>query len=234
MNTSEADTSSGRKSTNGQTTTGASAAVYEVLIDGIVRGAYPPGSRLPEEDIAATVGVSRTPVREALNRLQAEGLVKTLRNRGSVVVGWTAEELDDIFELRVMLEGYGARRAADRSSAEVSRLYEICDETDELLSQGLESNRNALSKLALQFHSELHQIGGNRQLVTILPMLLTVPMVTEAFRHHSDRDLERAYAAHREIVEAIQAADGGWAESIMRAHLRAGRRSLKSMEWHSS
>lgn len=212
---------------------GAAESVYAVLRDGIIGGTYLPGSRLPEEDVASTVGVSRTPVREALNRLQAEGLVKILRNRGAVVVGWTAEDLDDIFELGVMLEGYGARRAAG-SISDVKRLYEICDETDRLSSQGLESNRDELSRLARQFHTELHQMGGNRQLVAFLPTLISAPMVAEAFRHHSGDDLRRAHAAHREIVEAIEAADGGWAESIMRAHLRAGRNSLKSMEWSSS
>lgn len=198
---------------------------------GISSGKYPPGSRLREDEIAEAAGVSRTPVREALNRLQAEGFVRIVRNRGAEVVGWTAQDLDDIFELRVLLEGYGVRRAASRR-VDTTTLREICDRTDAVFSG--DGDRKTLSELAIEFHTELHRLSGSRQLLSILPILLGAPMVLESFHHHTERDLSRAYDQHRELVEAIDAGDGDWADGVMRAHLRAGRHSLLPMEMDSA
>ncbi|MGH3517312.1 MAG: GntR family transcriptional regulator [Haloechinothrix sp.] len=209
----------------------ATTVAYEALQRGIATGQYPPGSWLREGDVAATVGVSRTPVREALNRLQSEGFVKILRNRGAVVVGWTAKDLDDIFDLRVMLEGYGARKAAQSPSAvDFPALYAMCDEMDQLLAQESPRDPDRLSQLCVDFHTSIHLATGNRQLLSFLPVLIGMPLVREAFHYHTDADLERAFAQHRELLEALEVGDGDWAEGIMRAHLRAGRRSLRPME----
>ncbi|MST33366.1 GntR family transcriptional regulator, partial [Acidimicrobiaceae bacterium USS-CC1] len=105
---------------------------YTALRDGIARGEHAAGSRLREEDLAATLGLSRTPVREALRRLQAEGLVEVEPRRGALVATWSADELDEIFELRALVEGYGARRAAARvADAQVGLLEELCEGMEE-------------------------------------------------------------------------------------------------------
>jgi DNA-binding GntR family transcriptional regulator len=206
---------------------------YEVVQRGILSGEYRPGSWLREEDVAAAAGVSRTPVREALHRLQAEGLVQLLRHRGAVVVGWTAEDLDDMYDLRVMIEGYGVRRATgQRDKVDFAALYAICDEIDQLLPEADEEGRQRLGELCIDFHTILQRGSGNRQLMAILPTLLATPFVREAFHHHTHADLERSFAQHREILEAMEAGDADWAEGIMRAHLRHGRQSLRRMERH--
>jgi DNA-binding GntR family transcriptional regulator len=101
---------------------------YEAVRSGIIAGRYLAGARLTEQEIATTVGVSRTPVREALRRLDAEGLVEFTPNLGAVVTTWTEEDSDEIFDLRGMLESYGARRATIRATdeqiAELRRLAE--------------------------------------------------------------------------------------------------------------
>lgn len=204
---------------------------YEVLRDGIASGAYPPGSWLREEDVATAAGVSRTPVREALHRLQAEGLVQIRRNRGAMVIGWTAQDLDDLYDLRVMLECYGVRQAAtQRENIDFPALWAMCDEMDELLSQDNEHDRPRLGQLCIDFHTTLQRASGNRLLLTLLPTVLGTPFVREAFHHHTGADLERSFMHHREILEALEASDGDWAEGVMRAHLRHGRRSLRRME----
>jgi Transcriptional regulators len=209
----------------------ARAVAYEVLQRGIASGLYPPGSWLREEDIAAAAGVSRTPVREALHRLQAEGLVQLLRNRGAMVIGWTAHDLDDIYDLRTMLEGYGVRRAAQfRDGVDFPALVAMCDEMEELLPGADEDDLQRIGSLCIDFHITLNRASGNRQLLTILPSLLATPFVREAFHHHTHADLQRAFAYHREILEAVDAGDGEWADGVMRAHLRAGRLSLRRME----
>lgn len=209
----------------------ARAVAYEVLQRGIASGEYPPGSWLREEDVAAAAGVSRTPVREALHRLQAEGLVQILRNRGAVVVGWTARDLDDIYDLRVLLEGYGVRRAAQaRENVDFDGLRAMCTEMEQLLPGAGEPELQRIGGLCIDFHVTLNQASQNRQLIAIIPTLLATPFVREAFHHHTHHDLERAFAFHREILEALDEGDGEWAEGVMRAHLRAGRRSLRQME----
>jgi DNA-binding GntR family transcriptional regulator len=206
-------------------------AAYRALQRGIASGEYPPGSRLREEDVAAAAGVSRTPVREALHRLQAEGLVQILRNRGAVVVGWTAQDLDDMYDLRILLEGYGVRRAAQfRSEVDFGALDAMCTEMERRLPGAGEEDLQRIGQLCIDYHFTLNQASRNRQLLAILPTVLAPPFVREAFHHHSPTDLERAFAQHREILEAVEAGDGDWAEGVMRAHLRTGRRSLQRME----
>lgn len=206
---------------------------YRVLRRGISDGTYPAGSWLREEDVATDAGVSRTPVREALHRLQAEGLVQLMRHRGALVVGWTAEDLDNLYELRSNLEGYGARRAARRRTNDhLEHLQKLCATMDEILPTAGEEEMQQLGTLCVEFHSEIHRASGNRQLVALVPSVLAPPFVSEAFHHHTRLDLERSFDHHRELVQAIEAGDGEWAETIMRAHLRHGRHSLRRMERH--
>ena len=102
---------------------------YEAVRSGILAGRYLAGARLTEQEIATSVGVSRTPVREALRRLDAEGLVEFTPNLGAVVTTWNEADSDEIFDLRAMLESYGARRATvratDEQMAEMRRLAEL-------------------------------------------------------------------------------------------------------------
>src|SRR5437867_1687707 len=96
----------------------ASVAATELIREAIVDGRLEPGQRLKEEELARELGISRTPIREALLMLQAEGLVDAVPNRGAMVRVHTPEDLDDLYQLRALLEGYAARRAALRISDE--------------------------------------------------------------------------------------------------------------------
>ena len=87
---------------------------YQTVRERIVRGVYPAACRITEQEVAAVAGVSRTPVREALRKLHAEGLLEFIPHQGAIVAEWTAEDRDDVFELRALLEAYGAARAARR------------------------------------------------------------------------------------------------------------------------
>jgi DNA-binding GntR family transcriptional regulator len=101
---------------------------YLKIKEGIISGHYPAGTRITEQEIVAVSGVSRTPVREALRRLQAEGLVDFTPNLGAMVTVWTQADSDEVFELRAMLEAYGARRAARLATPEqLARLRELAE-----------------------------------------------------------------------------------------------------------
>ena len=96
----------------------AAEKAYRTVRERILRGEYPSALRITEQEIADATGVSRTPVREALRRLQAEGFVTVIANQGAIVTEWSANDTDDVFELRALLEPYGAARAAHRITAE--------------------------------------------------------------------------------------------------------------------
>ena len=110
---------------------------YQTVRERIVRGVYPASSRITEQEVAAAAGVSRTPVREALRKLHAEGLLEFIPHQGAIVTEWTNEDRDDVFELRALLESYGAARAARRMTpqaiAELRQLAE--DQYHETLSK---------------------------------------------------------------------------------------------------
>ena len=109
----------------------ASVAATELIRQAILDGRLEPGSRLKEEELARELGISRTPVREALLMLQAEGLIETTPNRGAVVRTHDADDLIDLYQLRALLEGYAARQAATRISGdELDLLRESCDRFD--------------------------------------------------------------------------------------------------------
>jgi DNA-binding GntR family transcriptional regulator len=203
---------------------------YEALLEGILSGAHPPGSRLREEELAAAIGLSRTPVREALQRLHAEGLVDEFPNRGAVVADLDAD-LDDMYELRSLLEGYGARRAATRATAE--QLYELDDLCTKMEDYGRRTGRRRLdviSQLNTRFHRELHAAGRNARLMPLISGLMLLPLVRHTFHHYSEEELQRSLAQHRELVEAIRARDPVWAEAVMHAHVSAGRNSLRRQQ----
>ena len=213
------------------TSSSAKELAYRVVYERIADGQYEPGSWLREDEVAAEAGVSRTPVREALHRLQAEGLVQLVRHRGALVVGWTADDLNNLYDLRVVLECYGARRAATRCTPEsVGELRTICLAMEAELPNADDEQLQALGRRCIDFHIAVQEASMNRQLVALMPNILAAPFVSEAFHHHSRDDLGRSFAHHRELVDAIEARDGDWAEGIMRAHLRHGRWSLRRME----
>src|SRR5437870_10914880 len=111
----------------------ASMAATELIREAIIDGRVEPGRRLKEEELARELGISRTPVREALLILQAEGLVVGTPNRGAIVRAHDSDDLRDLYDLRALLEGHGARLAAARiSDEEVERLRESCDRFDAL------------------------------------------------------------------------------------------------------
>src|SRR5258708_26156425 len=109
----------------GQLVQNASVAATELIREAILDGRLEPGSRLKEEELARELGISRTPVREALLILHSEGLIETTPNRGALVRTHDAEDLIDLYQLRALLEGYAAGQAATRiSQTQLHHLHE--------------------------------------------------------------------------------------------------------------
>jgi DNA-binding GntR family transcriptional regulator len=200
---------------------------YETIQNAIVTGEYAPGSWLREEDLAERAGVSRTPVREALRQLNIEGFVEIVPNRGALVLGWTAQDLDDIHDLRALLEGYAVRRAAEDPGTDLAALGELCAEMERLLEEHGDAQFPRIGELSSEFHTAIYQSSGNRQLIAVMPSLIQIPLAREGYHQRTREAIVRSLAQHREILDALSAHDADWAESAMRAHIRAGRTSLR-------
>lgn len=203
-------------------------AIYQELLTGLLTGGYPAGSRLREEALAASLSTSRTPVRQALQRLHAEGLLELQPNRGALVTEVSSREVDQIFELRAMLEGYACREAASRvGGPQLEQMAELCDRMEHELHGDHETDFAKISQLNLQLHRQFHEGSGNRYLVSLLAGVIRMPLVIHSFRHYTPAEMARSFAHHREILAALHANDGRWAESVMNAHVSAAHASLR-------
>ena len=202
----------------------AAARAYTSVRDGIVRGAYAAGARLTEQDLAQTIGVSRTPVREALRRLHAEGLVEFEPNHGAVVAAFDLEDAEEIFELRALLEPISARRAAERAApAIIAQLRALSQQ------QMLESTQRRagylmrISDLNDRFHRLIQAAANSPRLAKTLAGLIEAPLILRTFAQYSSAELRRSADQHLELVQAFEARDPMWAHSVMHAHILAGR-----------
>lgn len=206
----------------------AAQKAYELVRERIISGFYPASVHLTEQEIADSSGVSRTPVREALRRLQSEGFVRVAANQGAVVVDWSESETNDVFELRALLEPYGAARAAQRISREdldeLRRLAKAQFEECERRGPGYMERVGSLNS---RFHRGLLKSAGSPRLSMLMPMLIEAPLVMRTFAKYEPPELLRSAAHHLEIVSALEARDSEWAASIMRSHIHAAQHSAK-------
>ena len=192
----------------------------------ILTGEYGPDERLIEEQLAERLGVSRTPVRQALTMLEAEGLVEITPNRGATVCSFSIEDVWDIYDLRAVLEGHAARRAAGRiERRELERLRELAREMEGLPGQfdDHEEEIRALVALNQEFHGTIVEASRNRRLERLINRTVEIPLMFKAFYWYTlhERTISNHY--HRQILEALENGDADRAEIIMREHVYEGR-----------
>ena len=200
---------------------------YAVLRDGVASGRFPAGNRITEQEVALAAGVSRTPVREALRRLHQEGVVVFTPNQGAVVTEWSREDIDEIFELRALLESYGAARAARLATAEqIAELLALAEQQCVESRERRPGYLDRIGEINSRFHHRLQAAAASPRLTRMLTVLLEVPLVVKTFRKYTPEHLERSAAHHVEIVRAISARDPDWAASVMRSHILAAMRSM--------
>ena len=199
----------------------ASVAATELIREAIIDGRLAPGTRLKEEELARELGISRTPVREALLLLQAEGLVEATPNRGATVRSHTAEDLDDLYQLRALLEGHAARRAATRISDEViAVLRASCSRFDELSEQ---DDLRAIVKENLFFHSTILDLAGSVRLTSMVRKVIELPLVYKSYIWYSREQTRISAHYHRQITNALAARDAERAELVMKEHVFEAR-----------
>jgi DNA-binding GntR family transcriptional regulator len=179
------------------------------------------GARLGEVELAEHLGVSRTPVREALRRLAADGLVELQPNKGARVRSWSLAQLEDIHALRVLLEGHAASLAAETvTEDEVAELRDLCRQMERAGGAG---DLDAVTTVNGEFHSQILRISRSSRLPMIYGSLAQVPLTFRTFRQYSPRALERSMTQHRDIVDALELGDPSWAKASMECHILSGR-----------
>lgn len=205
---------------------GASEKAYQIIRKRLVAGEYEPGARLNEQELSDLCGVSRTPVREAIRRLALEYFVSIEPNRGAFVIDWSRDDIDDMFELRAMLEGFAARKAAERNNIKIClQLNEIIKKIDFIVSQENAELMDDFLELNRQFHEHIFYASGSRRLIEMISRFVEQAVVVRTAAQYSTEDIRRSNQYHRELAAAISAGDGGLAQTLMQAHIltAAGR-----------
>lgn len=198
---------------------------YRYVRSAIVEGRIGPGARLPEEEIAALAGVSRTPVREALRRLALEGFVEVLPNRGARVLDWDEPDVINVFQIRAQLEPFAASLAAiNRSAEQLAELHELAERMFRLVELG---RIDELADRNARFHEVLLEASGNPRLLQVTRPLLLRPLALRVYQHYDAEALRRAMTYHREIANAVEAKDPPWAQATMSGHIHAGEALLR-------
>lgn len=199
----------------------------EIIRERLLSGDFLPGDRLGEEEIAAELDMSRTPVREALRMLAADGLIDIQKNRGARVAEWSEDELVSVFEIRMRLEGLAARRAAERARPEdVEKLTELAKLVEHFSQPAPVRDFAQISRHNGDFHSELLRISRSAALTSAVDRVMFVSVLSRTRQAMNDEAMRRSSNHHFEIVAAVRAGDGDWAESTMRSHILSARSSL--------
>ncbi|RKE74523.1 GntR family transcriptional regulator [Pseudorhodoplanes sinuspersici] len=201
---------------------GAVETAYRFIRTAIISGDLRSGETLQESRLAERIGVSRTPVREALSRLSNEGLVILGRYRRGQVASFSQADVAEIFRLRAKLEGHGARRACRRITAEeIARLEAVEDEMESVFDQlGWHRHLSRFDELNNEFHAIIARAADSPRLEKILASWLELPAsIFNVYTEPLEERTRRTHRQHREVIAAMKARNPDWAEAAMSAHL---------------
>lgn len=200
----------------------AAESAYHRLRDEIMAGVLAADERLTETTLAERLGMSRTPVREAVKRLIIEGFLTRAAGEGLRVTALQADEVDQIFQIRLMLESYAARRAATHATPEeVAELRRLAEVMTAHTPPHAEIDFSTISEANAAFHRLVMQSANSPRLGAMLSLAVNLGLVLRTYRMYSEADIIRQNRHHHDIVEAIAAREPSWAEAAMAAHVQA-------------
>ncbi len=191
--------------------------VYQHVKQGVLDRCYEGGTLLTEGELAAAVGVSRTPVREALLRLETEGLLKLYPKKGALVLQVSAQEITDVLETRLLVEEFTVRRAVPAPPGLLDRLAALLDEQRRHAHAG---DLAAMMTADRGFHAEIVRSAGNQILCRLYDQLRDRQLrMGVALLHSHPERLDRTLAEHAEILDALRAGDADTAAAAVRGHI---------------
>lgn len=187
---------------------------YSLILAAIDDGTYRPGDRLVESELADRFGVSRTPIREALQRLETQSLL-TRDGRSLIVASLDHNQLAELYVVRAQLEGLAARLAAQHATPEEVRVLRDMVEED----RALITNPRALSRANKRFHRQIHLASHNRFLIQQLDLVHRSMALLATTSLEAEGRGQAAMDEHHAIVEAIARSDGDSADRTLREHI---------------
>jgi DNA-binding GntR family transcriptional regulator len=198
----------------------ASEQAYLELRSKILSGDLPPGLQLKEEEVAEMCGVSRTPVRDAMRRLESELFIRRTDSQRSYVAEWELSDIEEVFTLRTMLESHAVQRAAMRAdAAQIQKFKQINQRVEEAI-KGREVDVQGFLDANAQFHSLILDIAASERLAALLSRLILQPVVQQTVLNYDRAHLLHSHSEHVEITSALEHRDPDWAGAIMTAHIR--------------
>ena len=208
-----------------------SAKVFNQLQEDILSGKYKKDEELKEKTLGEEYGVSRTPVREALRQLELEGLVSMIPNKGARVVGFTSQDIYDIYEIRSMLEGLCARRAAKNATPDlIAELEEIIYLTDFHAEKG---HGKQVFELDNKFHEKLYEACGSKILANLLHDYHHYVQSVRKISLTSQERSIKTTAEHAAIVDAVKAHDGEKAQCLANNHIMNTMKNIECYGWEN-
>ncbi|MDB5541709.1 MAG: transcriptional regulator [Devosia sp.] len=191
---------------------------YSQLKELIKEGALPPGSRVTEADLSSRLGMSRTPVREAIYRLEGEGLLTHEPRRGLTVTLLDHQMILELYTMREVLEGTAARLAAQHASdTEIEALAEFVETEAQILSRG-----ELTARINSRIHALIYLAAHNRHLMRTLDSLTVLSLLPTTLGNKERA--EEAHQQHKAILNAIRSRDPDAAELATREHIRSARK----------
>jgi DNA-binding GntR family transcriptional regulator len=199
---------------------------YKFIKEAIILGKYGPRMRLGEESLARELNLSRTPIREAIKQLEADGLVVPLK-RGVGVRSFTKEDIREIYDLRSMLESYAASQAAiNRTDADLAELKTANELYEKAIHDHLESDMTSIRKIVKvnqRFHEGIVSAAKNNHLHFHISKVVVVPIVFRSFYWYTDFHLQQSLEVHKIIYKAIENKESERARIAMHEHIFQGR-----------
>ncbi|MGC6472448.1 MAG: GntR family transcriptional regulator [Parvibaculales bacterium] len=202
----------------------ASERAYSLIREAIVDGRLDTGRKLNEEELVKICSVSRTPVRDALKKLAYEGYIIIRKNQGAWVKTWSELEVREVFNARVVMEGYIIGLAAEKATpTAVKSLGALVDDFEAVMAR--KPGLNKLVPLFLdnnqQFHELIYDIADNPRLSDIMRTVSPLPVVYQTANSYDVARITQSNLDHRRMVASIAAKDKKWAQVIMEGHIHA-------------
>jgi len=198
--------------------------IAESIKTAIIKGKFKPGEKISEGDLAESMGISRTPLREAFRKLENEGFIQIIPRKGAVVADIDAEEAINLYEIKSTLEGLAARLAASKMKEKaIGKLEKVNEELKELIDK---NDLESFYRVHTRFHEGFVKLCGNKRLIQIISNLndhfnrfgiisLTLP-----------GQFEKAIEQHAEIIEAFKSGDQNLVEQKVKTNVMTGGRVL--------
>ena len=200
----------------------ASDQAYEQIRSQILTGRLEQGKRLTEQELARDLGLSRTPVRDAIKKLTHEGFITKGAGYSTHVAYFPEDELTQIFEIRRRLESYAARRAAEHATeAQSQQLQKLAMEMLRHIPPESSGDYQKIATLNEEFHRIIGEAARSPRLLAVVSMAIDISVVSRTYHQYTTDDLMRSAQHHKEIADAIAARSPQWAESVMSSHILA-------------